>query len=322
MTLTRSLPTQHASGLPLIDQRRTTLGLFVRNTDGTARAGVLPAHANPLVVGRSSMGYDVGAFNAVTARTAAGAEQIANDGSVTVATTAAPGSNSRIDVIYVHARFQVLGDSANDVVFGVAQGTAAVSPTKPTIPPGALELATASIPSTATTTLSSGVVITQTFPYTAAAGGVVWFRNATDMAAWTPADGAAAYRIDTAEIYQRRGGAWKFASGDTGWVQIPLSNSWTNSTNTAYQGAEACKINGTVHVAGLVQNSSSINANPGVQIGTLPVGMRPKAYLIFTVWANGAGRPIEIGPDGRIVVGDTAISAIRTSLVCSFRADG
>lgn len=321
MALTRSFPTQHPSGLPLVDHRRLMAGRLARNSDGTPRTGVLPAHANALVTGRASMAYDVGAFNAITARTAGGAEEIANDATTIVATTAAPGANSRIDVIWVRAQFQVLGDASNDVVFGVTQGAAAVSPTKPAVPAGALELATATIPSTATTTQSSGVVITQTFPYTAMAGGAVWFRNGTDLAAWTPADGALAYRIDTAEVYQRRAGAWKYASGDTGWVQIPLSNNWTNFAGTSYQGAEACKINGVVEVAGLVSNSSAANANPGVLIGTLPVGMRPKAYLMFTVWANGGARPVEVAPDGRIVVGDTAISAIRTSLAFSFRAD-
>lgn len=213
MTLTRSLPTQHASGLPLIDERRITAGRFARNADGTARVGVLPAHTNPLVTGRASMGYDVAAFNAVTARTSAGAEEIANDGSVTVATTAAPGANSRIDVIWVRSQFQVLGDANNDVVFGVTQGTAAVSPTKPSIPAGALELATATIPSTATTTLSSGVVITQTHPYTAAAGGVVIFKTKTDIDAWAAAEGSRALASDTNLLWVRRGSAWFAAPG-------------------------------------------------------------------------------------------------------------
>lgn len=209
MTLTRSLPTQHASGLPLIDERRITAGRFARNADGTSRVGVLPGVPGVLVTGRASMGYDVAPFNAVTARTAAGAEEIANDGSVTVTTTAAPGSNSRIDVIWVRAQFQVLGDANNDVVFGVTQGTAAVSPSKPAIPAGALELATASIPSTATTTLSSGVVISQTFQYTALVGAAVLFRTDSDALAWAAADGSAARSLDTGTTYCRVGGAWR-----------------------------------------------------------------------------------------------------------------
>lgn len=206
MTVTRSLPTQHPTGLPIADERRIYMGLFARNADGTVRPGVLPAHSNPLVTGRASMGYDIGVFNAVTARTTAGAEEVANDGTVTVATTAAPSSNSRKDVIWVRCLFVFLGDATNDVVLGVTQGVASATPDKPSIPAGALELAVAEVPSTATTTLSSGVVITQSAPFTAAAGGIVWLRNAADT--WAAPEGAYAFRMDTKTLMQRAGGAW------------------------------------------------------------------------------------------------------------------
>lgn len=321
MALTRSFPTQVPAGQPITDTRRTTAGLVVRNADGTPRPGVFPAAATPIVTGRASMGYDIAPFLAATSRLNTGVELISNDAVTLLAPAgyAAPQSNSRIDVIWVRSQFMQHADTNNDVVFGVTQGVAAPIPAKPAIPTGALELATATILSTTTTTAT--VVITQTFQYTASAGGAVWFRNGTDLATWTPADGALAYRIDSAEIYQRRAGAWKLALGDTGWVQIPLANGWGNFPGGAYQGAEACKVNGIVQVAGLVVNATPANANPGVVIGTLPVGMRPKAYLIFTVWANGGARTVEVGPNGNIVVGDTAISAIRTSLALSFRAD-
>lgn len=208
MTLTRSLPTQHPSGLPLIDERRITVGRYVRTADGTARPGILPAHTSPLVTGRASMGYDVAAFNALTVRTNAGAEEIANDASTIVTTTTAPGANTRIDVIWVRAQFVILGDANNDVVFGVTQGAANIAPTKPAIPAGALELATATIPSTATTTLSSGVVITQTYLYTAPVGGIVWLRSQPEQDAWAPVDGSRAYRIDTGVYIDRVAGAW------------------------------------------------------------------------------------------------------------------
>lgn len=206
MTLTRSLPTQHPSGLPILDERRISQGRWARNADGTARLGVLPAHTNPIVTGRASMGYDIGAFNAVTARTAFGVEGIANDGTVTVSTTPAPGSNSRIDVIWVRAQFgtPVSSDVSNDVAFGVTQGTPSATPTKPAIPAGALEFATAEIPSTATTTLSSGVVITQTVPYTAAAGGTVLVRNRAELDAWAAPAGAIARTLDSDLEWVRR----------------------------------------------------------------------------------------------------------------------
>lgn len=228
MTLTRSLPTQHATGLPLIDERRTTLGLFARNADGSARVGVLPAHLNPIVTGRASMGYDIAAFNAVTARTAAGAEQIANDGSVTIATTAAPGANSRIDVIWVRSQFVILGDANNDVVFGVTQGTAAFSPTKPAIPAGALELATATILSTATTTATA--VITQTYQYTAAAGGVVLVRSDAERNAWAAPENAMVRVLSSGLEFRRVG---------TDWASTPGAHAEYTGTALVANGASA-----------------------------------------------------------------------------------
>ncbi|WP_341935349.1 hypothetical protein MRBLWO14_000996 [Microbacterium sp. LWO14-1.2] len=218
MTLTRSLPTQHASGITILDERRIVAGRYARNADGTPRVGVLPVHTGPLVTGRASMGYDVAAFNAVSARTTAGAEEVANDGTVTVATTAAPGSNTRLDVIWFHARFSspVAADTNNDVVFGVTQGTpAAVSPSKPAIPAGAVELAVAEIPSTATTTQSAGVVITQTFQYTAAAGAPVLFRTKTELDAWAAPVGATARTIDSDLEWVRR------STPTPGWYLTP-----------------------------------------------------------------------------------------------------
>lgn len=207
MTLTRLLPTQNPAGLPVADERRIYAGMFARNADGTVRPGVLPAHASPLVTGRAEMAYDIAPFVAVTSRSNTGAELVANDALTRVATTAAPGANSRIDVIWLRAQFPLFGDASSDPVFGVTQGVAAAIPTKPSIPAGALEFATAEILST--TTQASTAVITQTHPYTADAGGVVWLRNATEQAAWTPTNGAVAYRLDLGRFMFRRGGAWE-----------------------------------------------------------------------------------------------------------------
>jgi hypothetical protein len=64
------------------------------------------------------------------------------------------------------------------------------------------------MPTGKTATNQSGVVITQTFPYTAAEGGVVVVRNSTELAAWAPADGAMAWQIDTSTTWTRVGGQW------------------------------------------------------------------------------------------------------------------
>lgn len=206
MTLTKTFPTDRWAGLPLADTRLLVAAMVESDTTGKPRAGVLPSHYNPLVTGTDGMAYSVAAFSAVTARSGMGAELVANDGAATVATTAAPGANSRIDVIWVRSLFTTTGDSGTDPVFGVTQGTAAASPLKPSIPAGALELATAVVLST--TTQTSTAVITQTHPYTAMEGGIVALRSQAEQDAWAPADGATAYRIDSKITYKRLNGVW------------------------------------------------------------------------------------------------------------------
>jgi len=264
MTLTRSIPTQHPSGVPILDERRVYQGRYARNSDGTARLGVLPAHTNPLVTGRASMGYDIGAFNAVTARTAAGVEEIANDGTVTATTTAAPGSNSRIDVIWVRAQFgsPVSSDGSNDVVFGVTQGTPAASPSKPAIPAGALELATATVPSTATTTQSSGVVITQTYQYTAAAGGTVLMRNRVELEAWSAPAGATARTLDTDLEWVRRPAP---SAGPLAWYIAP-------GQQLAYMSAAVTNGNSNT-IIGTVAKTMALPVGQRVKIFSKPIGM-------------------------------------------------
>lgn len=314
MTLTRSFPTQNPAGLPITDNRRVFAGLVARNSDGTPRAGVLPAHANPLVTGRASMGYDVAPFVAATSRINTGIELVANDAVTTVPTTAAPAANSRIDVIWVRSQFVQHVDANNDVVFGVTQGTAAAVPTKPTIPVGALELATATILSTTTTTAT--VVITQTHPYTAAQGGVVWLRNQPEQDAYTPANGALGFRLDTGATLLRVAGAWRVTSKeDTAWAALPMSNGWVNF-GAPYSTARYCRIGGVVHVTGVIKSGST---GAAAIIGTLPPGFRPDAQILKNVPTAVGSGSIDVTVAGEIKVGAN-VSATFTALEFHFVA--
>jgi len=64
------------------------------------------------------------------------------------------------------------------------------------------------IPAGVTGTTASGVVITTTAAYTAAAGGQVKVRNQEELNAWTPASGSRAFRIDQGVEYRRVGNSW------------------------------------------------------------------------------------------------------------------
>lgn len=239
MALTRSFPTQVPSGQPITDTRRTTAGLVARNADGTPRPGVFPSGTTPIVTGRASMGYDIAPFLAATSRINTGVELIANDAVTLLAPAgyAAPSANSRIDVIWVRSQFMQHADANNDVVFGLTQGTAAPVPTKPTIPQGALELATAEILSTTTTTAT--VVITQTHPFTAAAGGTVWMRNATEMAAWAAPNGAKVLRLDIGFEFERIGGAWVNLLAKTPVAIMRRTNAALQANSNAYTDMSA-----------------------------------------------------------------------------------
>lgn len=214
MPLTGPFP-GHTELTTFADLRRDLEGLIVRDSAGQVRAGIFPAHLNPLVTGRSDMKVNIADFRGVQSR--GGAVLLANVGTDTsVQLPAAPPANKRIDLVYVTMRSTTLGDAASTPVFGFVQGTASPTPTVPSLPPNlvdALPLATVEIPAGATTTLSAGVIISQIYRYTALAGGTVVVRNTVELAAWTPADGAKAYCVSDTGEYVRSGGAWKPAGG-------------------------------------------------------------------------------------------------------------
>lgn len=235
MALTASFPTEDASGNPIDDTRRIFGGMVATAADGTPRLGVIdPDPSTPIVTGTSSMAYLVkGDVLFVTQRDSStgGVELSVNDAVASIATTTAPVANSRIDVIWIKCQFDAYGDSGLYVpTFGVTQGTADASPSVPSIPTGATALAHAEVTSTDTTTET--VVITQVAPFTAMAGGVVPVRNATELEAWEPADGALAYRIDNGLVYQRSAGSWAYwgeRSGEaagTASGSLPTSSGW------------------------------------------------------------------------------------------------
>lgn len=273
MALTDSLPTGDSGGLTVADERLILSGLVAKNADGTPRVGVFGTGV--LVTGRASMGYDVAPFKAATSRTGTGVELLANDSVTTVATTAAPGANSRIDVIWVRPQFTANADAGNVPVFGVTQGVAQAVPTKPAIPAGALELATATILSTTTTT--GTVVITQTAPYTAAAGGVVPVRNATELAAYVAATGQYAHNLATGALYLRGASAWgstspgigmrRTATGgtvSTTYTDLSANTFWTESFRDGF-GVYSNGI--TVPISGVYRISYSVASISGVLCG-------------------------------------------------------
>jgi hypothetical protein len=181
------------------------------------RTGVLPGpNYTALVVGTTAtapMTVQIRTHHWITSRGAAnGPYRGSNELTRTVSIAAAPGSNSRIDVVYVKMQDATPGvpspDATSGELYGVVTGTADVSPTKPALPVGALELATVTVAAGATNTAGAGVTIAQTARLTALRGTRVPVRNQADRDALTPYAGLEVYRLDNGRVELSNGGAW------------------------------------------------------------------------------------------------------------------
>src|SRR5690606_16873404 len=131
--------------------------------------------------------------------------------------------NKRIDIIYGQQQEVSEGDAATQFVIGVVQGTAASSPTPPTLPDGAIELARAEV--TAGITATTSATITQTAPFTTVEGGRLIVRTAAHLSALSVlgAD-VRAWTIDTKIEYRFDGTNWKEWESDwISWSTAPTN---------------------------------------------------------------------------------------------------
>lgn len=202
MTISRGLfvPRVGLVGTTTVEARRALAGMIEENDIGIPRSGLLTG-ADNLVTALSTMAYQVGAgVIAINRVNGEGVYLVALTNNTTVATTAAPGSNSRWDLIYVKQNDPEKADANNDAVLGVVQGTAASVPTKPTVsvPSGALVIAEARIYSGTAGTVTAPNTLTQVFPYTALRGAPVKVRSVTERNTITPTSGKTVLRMDQA----------------------------------------------------------------------------------------------------------------------------
>ena len=228
----------HDLATTFADARKDLEGTVVRDVNGKMRAGVFHNRTGALLTRNANMTLGVGDFRAVQDR--GGAVFIANDGNATTpAFAAAPSANKRIDLLYMTQEIPELGDSGEDPVFGIVQGTASATPTVPALPANradAIKIATVEIPAGATSMQSAGVIITEVFPYTAMAGGTVYVRNSVELAAWTPADGARVFNLSDNREYVRKSGSWQSPEAEpTTGVATPGAGWATASVNNLFE---------------------------------------------------------------------------------------
>lgn len=230
------------------DHKQDNSGLVVKTSGNTVRSGLFWGGTATIVSGKANMSYDVAAYTCATSRGAtSGTVFGGNDGTFNVVTTAAPGSNSRYDVVYHwHREYSLDGTDSNPVI-GVIQGTAAASPTIPSLSafPGAIALATILVPAGVTAT-NTGTTIAQVAPFTAVDGGAVRVRNSTELAAYTPMDGAYALQLDTGLSSKRVAGAWKGWNSD--WISFTPTISGLTVGNGTFPTARYKYVDGSLNV--------------------------------------------------------------------------
>lgn len=139
--------------------RQVLATIFKQNAVGSPTVGIIPAPGNPLLVTtRSDMTYDVAAGFAVTTRSGQGAYLVGTPTAVNVTTTAGDASNPRYDRLYIVQPDPELSETGFARI-DVAIGTPAATPSLPSLPTGALELARKLVPAGATNT-NSGTALT------------------------------------------------------------------------------------------------------------------------------------------------------------------
>lgn len=259
-----------------LDHKMAQLGLVVKTAANTIRAGLFWDGNATVVSGKANMSYDVRALTAVVSRGAiAGAVLLTNDAVYNVVTTAAPGSNSRYDVVYLWQREYSIDGTDSNPVIDVVQGTPAASPTVPSLAafPGAISLAQILVPAGVTAT-NSGTTITQTAPFTSVVDGVVVARTTTERDAYTPPSTdlkARTFVIANGITYKWNGTVWKAWGSD--WISYTptLSGVAIGTGGAAANTASYRYIDGQVKVRGVITLGTTTSSVSGTMVVTLPV---------------------------------------------------
>lgn len=216
MTANRGLFVRNVgtTGTTPIEGRLVLASLVAENSPGNPRNGLLDQKATTVVSGTATMTYSVAPCTVIVNRAAGeGVYMFTLTGTSTVATTNAPGTGSRWDLIYVKQNDPDKGDATNTAVLAVLQGTASTgTPTKPyaTLPAGAYILAEAQVSAGATATNGGSVAISQVWRYTALRGAPIPVRSTTERDEITGQTGLLVKRLDFGPAYieSYNGSAW------------------------------------------------------------------------------------------------------------------
>ena len=179
--------------------------------------------------------------------------------------------------------------------------------------------------------LSAGKPVTKTGTVTVASPLQVAWDGETDSGATFACATTYAPIVGDRVIAQLYGNAWVVLSSvnasDT-WHALTLATGWTN-LGGAYQTLRYTKINGLVHVQGVVQKLSPAASDTivtGGAAGCIPAGYRPaNSLLVPGVYSSGFSTRLSISNLGGIgitaTVGPTAGSTYNIGVLASYPAE-
>jgi hypothetical protein len=313
MTLRNGFPAV-SDAADQFDIRAALRANIAQDADGNIKQGLAPTAATlaGVVSSRDDMQCDIAAFSAAIDRQ--GPVFLHHEGTDQVTITPSPAANSRIDSIWVKQQESAapLSDSTDGPVFGVTDGTPNANPVPPEIPEGALQLATITIPSTATSTASSGVIITNAYPFTASLGGQIYFRSYTEMQEWPPVEGQKAFipTGDKAGEYVGKAAVWDSVT--------PTVFSLTQQDTKLMVGS-LVRSAGVVHFSGHLTEPNALNAD--YAYGYLPTGFRPGAPFATIVEYNNSNlTKIRIGSDGKVTFIGSSVKGFNQDFNITFIA--
>ena len=291
MTLRNGFPAV-SDAADQFDIRAALRATTAQDANGNIKTGVsiTAKSLTGLVTAGNGMNSDIAAFDAVTNRY--GPVWLSNDGTISVKHAAAPSANSRIDLICI--KQNETASPASDPTDGpeaiIVTGTPAVDPVTPATPEGALALARVTIPSTATSMTSTGVIYEQMYPFTASAGADLLFRSETEKDAWTPWEGQKCRLLDGNE-YQAKSGVWVSLTQPLLYAKFKWQDTKSFQSD-AYGGGMQIVVderNRLLH-ADLSGFKSTVNLSHDYPVFQYASGVKPsKAVSLGCLWALPVG---------------------------------
>lgn len=311
------------------DHRLANGGLLATQGSSTldARTGVMwGPGTTALVTGTSAtapMTVSIAPHHAVSSRGAGDGPYLGPtlESSTTVTIAAAPGSNSRIDVVYAKqgdTASSISPDGASAPVYGVVQGTASATPAKPSLSGvvGAVEIATVQVAAGATATNGAGVTISNTAAQVVARGALIPVRNQAEQDALTTFPGLRIHRLDTGRGYVYHSSWTQMYGPLLTPVALPV-NSNMGSFGSGFSTPRYVKdLDGFVHLMGFAKLLADVPAATSktvVNVGGMPAGYRPTAGAesVMGLYNGYQAIRFDIAADGSVIlVNNTVITLV------------